>query len=324
MATQRQDYPAECTLQYTEPAPGGNAPVKKTFSADRISLGRDRSNDVCFASWPTVSSQHARILFDGSSWLVEHLSKTNPTYVNGRPIQRQSYIYNGDKIQLSAQGPEIVFQIQSQKTNPTRKQTSHDPLPTPGPPVNESRRPGENQKNCQFCSEKILESANVCKHCQRQQLTPKQIKEKADTISSSYWWLVFIASLLLANIVPWLFFVGLLLGAAAMGFYARHITGNWAVIEIYDKAALVKEHRRRRTRNFLIIIGAAILVLVLTNPNEQDLKNYIKTRDNMNMMDVTASESYVLLSVYQVEIIDFSGRRYEEYVGILGRFYPIE
>ena len=155
MATQRQNSDIECTLQYPEQAPGGHAPVKKNFSSRKITLGRDRSNDVCFDSWPTVSSQHARILFDGSSWMLEHLSKTNPTYVNGRPIQNQSYIYTGDKIRLSSQGPEIVFFTQSPGGNPTRKQTSQEPAPAPAPSVHQSRRPDENYKTCQFCSEKI-------------------------------------------------------------------------------------------------------------------------------------------------------------------------
>ena len=40
-----------------------------------------------------------------------HLSKTNPTLINGKPVGKEWYLQDGDEIQLSYEGPKIVFII---------------------------------------------------------------------------------------------------------------------------------------------------------------------------------------------------------------------
>ncbi len=35
---------------------------------------------------PMVSRQHAALVFDGETLYVEHLSRNNPTFVNGQPL----------------------------------------------------------------------------------------------------------------------------------------------------------------------------------------------------------------------------------------------
>lgn len=77
---------------------------------DQIELGRDASCQVRFdESFETVSRKHAAIVRDGNNWQLIHLSNSNPTLVNGRPIQGSYYLQSGDEIQLSVGGPRLGF-----------------------------------------------------------------------------------------------------------------------------------------------------------------------------------------------------------------------
>lgn len=77
---------------------------------DYIELGRDNKCQVRFGpDMPTVSRRHAAITKEGENWIIKHLSTTNQTLVNGRPVSRQWYLENGDEIQLSAEGPKVGF-----------------------------------------------------------------------------------------------------------------------------------------------------------------------------------------------------------------------
>jgi len=75
---------------------------------DQIELGRDPSCQVRFDA-ETVSRKHAAIVREGQNWQLIHLSQSNPTFVNGRPIQGHYYLQSGDEIQLSANGPRLGF-----------------------------------------------------------------------------------------------------------------------------------------------------------------------------------------------------------------------
>ena len=77
---------------------------------DQVELGRDSSCQVRFdESFETVSRKHAAIVRDGNNWELVHLSTSNPTLVNGQPIQGHYYLQSGDEIQLSAGGPRMGF-----------------------------------------------------------------------------------------------------------------------------------------------------------------------------------------------------------------------
>lgn len=77
---------------------------------DQIELGRDASCQVRFdESLDTVSRKHAAIVKEGTGWKLIHLSQSNPTLVNGQPIQGQYFLQSGDEIQLSVGGPRIGF-----------------------------------------------------------------------------------------------------------------------------------------------------------------------------------------------------------------------
>ena len=77
---------------------------------DQIEIGRDSSCQVRFdESFETVSRKHCAIVRDGQNWQLVHLSSSNPTLVNGRPIQGSYYLQTGDEIQLSVGGPRLGF-----------------------------------------------------------------------------------------------------------------------------------------------------------------------------------------------------------------------
>ena len=77
---------------------------------DQIEIGRDASCQVRYdESFDTVSRKHAAIIRDGNNWQLIHLSTSNPTWVNGRPIQGSYYLQSGDEIQLSVNGPRLGF-----------------------------------------------------------------------------------------------------------------------------------------------------------------------------------------------------------------------
>ena len=68
---------------------------------DQIELGRDSRCQVRFDdSFSTVSRRHAAIIKDGENWKLVQISKTNRTLLNGRPVQTEWYLQNGDEIQL--------------------------------------------------------------------------------------------------------------------------------------------------------------------------------------------------------------------------------
>ena len=77
---------------------------------DQIEIGRDASCQVRYdESFDTVSRKHAAIVRDGNNWQLVHLSTSNPTLVNGRPIQGSYYLQSGDEIQFSVSGPRLGF-----------------------------------------------------------------------------------------------------------------------------------------------------------------------------------------------------------------------
>lgn len=77
---------------------------------DQVELGRDGNCQVRFdESFATVSRRHAAIIREGDRWKLVQLSKTNSTFLNGRPIDTEWYLENGDEIQLSVGGPRMGF-----------------------------------------------------------------------------------------------------------------------------------------------------------------------------------------------------------------------
>ena len=79
---------------------------------DQIELGRDSACQVRFdESFETVSRRHAAIVKEGENWKLIPLSQTNPTFVNGVPVQGDVVLKTGDEIRLSSKGPLMGFII---------------------------------------------------------------------------------------------------------------------------------------------------------------------------------------------------------------------
>lgn len=77
---------------------------------DQIELGRGNDCQVRFdETFETVSRRHAAIIRDGDRWKLVQLSTTNTTFLNGRAIDTEWYLQNGDEIQLAVGGPRLGF-----------------------------------------------------------------------------------------------------------------------------------------------------------------------------------------------------------------------
>lgn len=86
---------------------------------DNVVIGRDSSCQVRFDdNFNTVSRKHASIVREGDRWKLVQLSATNSTFVNGVRIAGEQYLESGDEIQVSANGPKLVFTIPGNATSP--------------------------------------------------------------------------------------------------------------------------------------------------------------------------------------------------------------
>jgi FHA domain len=80
------------------------------YIGDYVELGRGNKYAVNFGDdSPTVSRPHAAIIRKDNGWVIKPLSKTNPTLLNGRRIEDETRLNNGDEIQLSLNGPRLSF-----------------------------------------------------------------------------------------------------------------------------------------------------------------------------------------------------------------------
>lgn len=90
---------------------------KQEIMLDEVILGRDTDCNVRFdEAFGTVSRHHASITRDGDNWRLTQLSKTNTTFLNGKPLQESWYLQSGDEIQLAVNGPKLIFRIPTDKS----------------------------------------------------------------------------------------------------------------------------------------------------------------------------------------------------------------
>jgi serine/threonine protein kinase len=76
--------------------------VKRMALTDAtVRVGRDAGCDLVVGDDPNVSRQHVLIEPRGGRYWVRHLSRTNPTLVNGLPLAGPKIVSPGDEIQLS-------------------------------------------------------------------------------------------------------------------------------------------------------------------------------------------------------------------------------
>lgn len=100
------------TLEHKVSSKYHKAGEAQRIIVDQIEIGRSSTCQVRFDdSFVTVSAKHAAIVRDGDNWKLIHLSKTNPTYLNGHRVEKEWYLQNGDEIQLATNGPKLGFII---------------------------------------------------------------------------------------------------------------------------------------------------------------------------------------------------------------------
>ena len=99
------------------------AKTTKEIIVDYIELGRSPKCQIRFGEdCRTVSGVHCAIMREGENYFVKHLSKANPTLINGHPIADKYYINSGDELTLSYGGPIVGFIV------PKNNLTSSIPL----------------------------------------------------------------------------------------------------------------------------------------------------------------------------------------------------
>jgi pSer/pThr/pTyr-binding forkhead associated (FHA) protein len=91
-------------LRWTD---GGGDHTRALVAGCTISLGRDPECDVVFDDL-TISRRHAEVVeVDGRVYL-RHLSRTNPTYVNGRATVGTVELQAGDELWLPVVAVQVI------------------------------------------------------------------------------------------------------------------------------------------------------------------------------------------------------------------------
>lgn len=73
------------------------------------SLGREATNNIVLND-PEISRRHARLIPQGTGFLLEDLNSTNGTYVNGQQVTGRVLLQSGDVIQLG-ESVQLVFEM---------------------------------------------------------------------------------------------------------------------------------------------------------------------------------------------------------------------
>lgn len=84
--------------------------TEKSIDAPYVSFGRDSDCTISYGDeFPMVSRLHAAIEWGDEGYSLRHLSNTNQTLLNGRPIGRKWFLHDDDVIQLAPSGPKFKF-----------------------------------------------------------------------------------------------------------------------------------------------------------------------------------------------------------------------
>lgn len=70
------------------------------LDGDRLTIGRDQSNDIVLPGDLAVSRRHAMLEKLAAGWSVSDLNSTNGTLVNGEWLNQPRPLYSGDEIEV--------------------------------------------------------------------------------------------------------------------------------------------------------------------------------------------------------------------------------
>ncbi len=86
-------------IAWLVPRSRGRGARQYPVQSHRAIIGRDDSRcEVCLDD-PTVSTEHAAVVFENNRFIVQDLASRNGTFVNGQRVQRQM-LYDGDEVRL--------------------------------------------------------------------------------------------------------------------------------------------------------------------------------------------------------------------------------
>ncbi len=92
---------------------GGRAGHREVFDKSYIGCGRHPLSDLRFDAEKDldVSTRHAAVSLTGERFILRDLSSRNGTFVNGRKIEADTPLADGDKLRFGVQGPEVEFHV---------------------------------------------------------------------------------------------------------------------------------------------------------------------------------------------------------------------
>jgi S1-C subfamily serine protease len=97
-------------IEFKTPTQAIRSNTSQEVIVDYLEIGRGKKCQIRFGEdCRTVSAVHCSITREGNDHYIKHLSKTNPTLVNGKPIADKWYLNSGDEIRLSYDGPLLGF-----------------------------------------------------------------------------------------------------------------------------------------------------------------------------------------------------------------------
>jgi ABC-type multidrug transport system ATPase subunit/pSer/pThr/pTyr-binding forkhead associated (FHA) protein len=120
--------PSLASIQFlTGPLAGNSIQIRKTT----VTIGREPGNDVVISD-PTVSRQHARLVYNGSQWSIEKLNPHNTLAVNRREVQ-QAVINDRDTISVGPGTSFLFISSAGMKRSVTPPPTPSQQVPFPSP-----------------------------------------------------------------------------------------------------------------------------------------------------------------------------------------------
>lgn len=120
-----------------------NSPSPYYLSPDQgVVIGREFKCQIVIDSalYPTVSRHHAEIkpVAGSSEWQICDLKTPNGTYINEKQLEGCQTLQSGDRILLSKEGPEFIFECTSLPVPAQQPIISNAVQPiTPAAPVNQ-------------------------------------------------------------------------------------------------------------------------------------------------------------------------------------------
>lgn len=98
---------APCDLLVVEPHETDYEPGERIPLLAQTSIGRGADNALVLND-TFVSTQHARLTWNGKGWVVEDLGSTNGTTVNDHTVKRAMPIKPGDTVQFGRVKMKLV------------------------------------------------------------------------------------------------------------------------------------------------------------------------------------------------------------------------